>query len=166
MHRRLLSLPQTRGNYLRTSGGVLCRRRSAGTRGDGEQALRASERESREGDWHLRNKVFHLRRAINGLKHICSLGEDTFILREAVSRRIPFTHCSVFVKIQRWRATVSSFQSGKLGRSFLLCVRMQSRERKRKIIYVYNLFTLNPCWWKCWPSRIREWPIISEWGRG
>lgn len=51
--------------------------------------------------------VFHLGRAINGLKHICSLGEDAFIPREAVSRRISFTHCSVFVKKPRRPATRS-----------------------------------------------------------
>lgn len=50
MHRCLLSLPQTHDNYLRTSGGVLCRQRSLSNRGDGERAFRASERESQKGD--------------------------------------------------------------------------------------------------------------------
>lgn len=60
-----------------------------------------------KGDWHCRNKVGRSFCAINGLKHICSFGGEAFIPRESVSRRIPFSHCSVNVKILRWRATRS-----------------------------------------------------------
>lgn len=143
MHRSLLSLPQTHSNYLRTSGGVLCRRSSC-MWGDGKQAFRNSERELREVDWHRRNKACHSRCAINVLKHICSFGKDAFIPHEAVSRRIPFSHCSVVAKMLRWRATRSGEclhlaveKTWKLI-SFL-CENTKSREKGKLFFYVQGL---------------------------
>lgn len=134
----VLSLAQTRGNYSRASGGVLCSR-SWGTWGDGEQAFRDSERELRKGDRHRRNKVCHSRCAINGLKHICSFGDDAFIPREAVSRWIPFSHCSVVVKIPRWRGDTFRRVSASCSRENFIsfvCENAKSREREKIFFFM------------------------------